>query len=104
MIAKGKTGTVHVSSRAVTIYRKGSVGWRATVGASERRIPIESIRATQLKAATPFSNGCLEFVVPGHPEPSENSVAFAYRHNAAFEAIAHEVTRTLTTRRLAVVA
>ena len=109
MTARGKRGTVHLSSGTLTIQHTGSVGWRATVGATETRIPIDSVIAIQLKAATPFSNGSLRFIVAGEHAPGhssdESAVAFTYWQHAAFEDLAKEVARAIAVRSsLAVVA
>jgi Domain of unknown function (DUF4429) len=103
MQANGKTGTVHLSNGAVTIQRKGSVGWRASTGAVETRIPIGEIAAIELTAASILSNGVLRLVVADTHDwkrfPDEGAVAFTYRQNAAFEALAAQVTEAIAGRR-----
>jgi hypothetical protein len=102
MQANGKTGTVHLSDGAVTIQRKGSIGWSATTGAVEARIPVEQILVIQLKAASILSNGVLRFVVADTHDmqrlPDEGAVAFTYRQNAAFDALASAVTQVIAER------
>jgi hypothetical protein len=102
MHATGKTGTVHLSNGAVTIQRKGSIGWRSSTGAVETRIPIEEIAAIQLTSASLLSNGVLRLVMADTHDwrryPDEGAVAFTYRQSAAFEALAADLTEEIAKR------
>ncbi len=102
MQAHGKTGTVQLSNGAVTIQRKGTIGWRESTGAVETRIPLEEIAAIQLTTASLLSNGFLRLVVANTHDwkrfPDEGAVAFTYRQNAAFEALAAEVAEAIAER------
>ena len=108
MEANGKTGTVQLSGQAVTFRRNGSVGWRATTGASEKRIPVGQILAIHLMPASLFGNGSIRFVVTDANASARvregEEILFTHRQQAAFEALAREVTRAIAERpRLAVV-
>jgi hypothetical protein len=100
MEARGRTRTVHVSDDAVTIVRKGTIGWRITVPASEWRIPMHRIRAVHLEPSGPLAGGSIRLVVDGAAEwePDETVVNFAFWHQAAFEALAHAVERAIDAR------
>jgi hypothetical protein len=100
MEARGRDHTVRVSDDAVTIIRKGSIGWRVTVPASEWRIPMQRIRAVHLEPSGPVAGGSIRFVVAGAAgwEPAETVVAFAFWHQAAFAALARTVERAIGAR------
>jgi hypothetical protein len=93
MEARGRTRTVCVSDDAVTIIRKGTIGWSVTVPATECRIPLHRIRAVHLKPSGPLAGGSIKFVVERVPgwEPGETVVDFTFWHQAAFEALARRV-------------
>ena len=100
MDARGRNHTVRVSDDAVTIIRKGSIGWSVTVPASEWRIPMQRIRAVHLEPSRPVAGGSIRFIVEGTAgwEPDETVVEFAFWHQAAFVALASTVERAIGAR------
>jgi len=66
---QGRNGVVSFDGPFVTINRKGFVA-RATVGKGEKRIPVGSISAVQLKPAGPMMNAFIQFTMPGGNERS----------------------------------
>ena len=81
---------------------QGLGGWQSTIGATERRIPVERILAIQIKGASPLSNGSIRFVVAGERTgaPSgENALVFAYRQQAAFDELADAVASAIADHR-----
>jgi uncharacterized protein YaiE (UPF0345 family) len=102
MNARGRRSTAHLDSGALTIQHEGSVGWRETISATEIRIPVDSIVAIQLTKATPFTNGCLQFIVADERDLNRShdatSVAFTYWQQSAFESLAREVARAIALR------
>ena len=65
--ARGHNGTVHFDGQFVSIDRTGFVA-RATVGSSEKRIPLKSIQAIQWKRPGSMIHGYIEFTVAGGRE------------------------------------
>lgn len=95
--------TVTFDGHFVSIHRKGFLA-RATVGKGEKRLPITSIAAVQLKPAGPMVNGFIQFSVPGGNEAKskfgsqtmdavkdENSVVFTRKQQAGFEALRDDI-------------
>jgi hypothetical protein len=94
LYAKGHNGQVTVSGDWLTIERKG-LG-RIAHSKGDRRIPLGSITAVQMRPAGIFANGFLKFTVPGSAElrgglnaatKDENAVIFTKKHQAEFDAV-----------------
>jgi Short C-terminal domain/Domain of unknown function (DUF4429) len=94
LYAKGRNGQVTVSGDWLTIERKG-LG-RIGHSKGDRRIPLGSITAVQVRPAGHFAVGFLKFTVPGSPEirgglnaaaKDENAVTFTRHHQAEFDAV-----------------
>jgi Protein of unknown function (DUF2510)/Short C-terminal domain len=92
--AKGVNGQITISGDWVTIERKG-LG-RIGHSKGDRRIPLGSITAGQMRRAGSLATGFLKFSVPGSPAvrgglkaatEDENSVVYTKKHQADFEAI-----------------
>jgi hypothetical protein len=92
--AKGVNGQITIAGDWVTIERKG-LG-RIGHSKGDRRIPLGSITAVQMRPAGSLANGFLKFSVPGSPEvrgglnaagQDENSVIYTKKHQADFDAI-----------------
>jgi hypothetical protein len=107
---KGKTGTVIFDGNFVTIQRKGFVA-RATVGKGEKRIPLPSISAVQLKPAGALVNGFIQFTMAGGNErrssfgkqtsdaaSDENSVVFTKAQMPEFVALRDEIEQAMIAR------
>ena len=101
--ARGYNGTVSFDGHVVSITREGVLA-RVSFGRSEKRIPIRSIAAIQIKPAGALTNGFIQFTVPGGIErggqhgsrtlnaaSDENSVVFLRKHQADFERIRDEI-------------
>jgi Domain of unknown function (DUF4429) len=97
MEARGRTRTVCVSDDAVTIIRKGTIGWSVTVPASECRIPLHCISAVHLEPSGRLGGGSLRLVVDG-AERDENAVDFVFWHQAEFETLARTVANAIAAR------
>jgi hypothetical protein len=97
MDAFGKTGSIHLSEGAVTVCRKGTVRWRRTVSASEKRIPLNQILAVHMTRATALGGGCVEFVVNGWAR-GENAIFFTHRQQDAFDRLTQAVNAMLAER------
>ena len=108
--AKGRNGTVVFDGNFVTIMRKGVMA-RATVGKGEKRIPLASISAVQLKPAGAVVNGFIQFTMPGGNERrssfgkqtqnaagDENSVMFTKAQMLAFLALRDEIEQAIISR------
>jgi len=108
--AKGRNGTVVFDGNFVSIMRKGFLA-RATVGKGEKRIPLASISAVQLKPAGAVANGFIQFTMPGGNERrssfgkqnqdaagDENSVMFTKAQMPAFVALRHEIEQAIVAR------
>lgn len=65
--ARGQNGTLLFDGTFVTIQRKGFLA-RSTVGKGEKRIPIGSIAALQVKPPGLMVNGFVQLTVPGGNE------------------------------------
>lgn len=103
--AKGHNGQVTVDTDGgwVTIERTG-LGKVGHAG-GERRVPIRSITAVQLRPAGRMSNGFIRFAVPGTPEgrggaPTANrdeyAVLFTRKQAAEFQAVRAAVEQAMT--------
>lgn len=108
--AKGHNGTVTFDGQFVTIIRKGFLA-RASVGKGDKRIPLASITAVQLKPPGALMNGYIEFSLPGGNEVTsrfgsatdsashnENAVIIMKKHLPAFMARRAEVELALAAR------
>lgn len=97
--AKGHNGQIRFDGQFVTITRKGFLA-RSTVGKGEKRIPLSSITAVQLKPAGAVTNGFIQLTIPGGNERrstfgrqtsdathDENSVVFTKKHQPEFVAL-----------------
>jgi len=93
--ARGVNGQITIDGHWLTIERKG---FRGRVGHSkgDRRIPLGSITAVQVRPAGSFANGFMRFTVPGSPElrgglqnasKDENAVIFNKSQADDFERV-----------------
>lgn len=95
--ATGNNGTVDFDGRTVSIRRESLLA-RMTIGKGEKRIPLTSIAAIQLKPAGAVMSGYIEFTVMGGVEMrsqmgsatrdashNENAVVFARKQMPEFE-------------------
>ena len=98
LFAKGHNGQVRLEGDWLTIERKG-LG-RIGHSKGDRRIPLASITAVQLRPAGLIANGFIRFSVPGSPEArgglsnaakDENAVVFSRSHAAEFEGLREAV-------------
>ena len=94
LFAKGVNGQITISGNWLTIHRKGF--GRLGHSKGDRRIPLGSITAVQMRPAGTFANGFVKFTVPGSPEirgglnaatSDENAVIFKKKHRAEFDAV-----------------
>ena len=105
--ARGHNGTVHFDGQFVSIDRTGFVA-RATVGSSEKRIPLKSIQAIQWKRPGSMIHGYIEFTVAGGREfhgrnsllineaaGNENAVIVRKSQAPAFEALRNAIEAAL---------
>lgn len=67
MIVKGRGGEVEFDGHFITIRHTGALG-RLTVGKGDKRIPITSISAVQVKPAGAMVNGYIQFTMAGGNE------------------------------------
>jgi hypothetical protein len=108
--ARGRNGVVAFDGHFVTINRKGFLA-RASIGKGEKRIPLGSISAVQLKPAGPMMNGFIQFTVPGGNErrskfghqtfdatKDENSVMFTKAQMPQFLALRGEIEQAIVAR------
>ena len=94
MYAQGHNGQITIEGDWLVITRKGF--GRIGHSAGDRRIPLASITAVQMRPAGALTNGFIRFTVPGSPElrggmrnagSDENAVLFTKKHQAEFEAV-----------------
>jgi hypothetical protein len=94
IFAKGVNGQVTVSGDWMTIGRKGF--GRLGHSKGDRRIPLGSITAVQVRPAGGIANGFLRVSIPGSPERrgglndatnDENAVIFTKKHADEFAAV-----------------
>jgi hypothetical protein len=108
VVAVGVNGQITFDGAIVAITRKGAVA-RMTIGKGEKRIPVTSISAIQLKPAG-LVRGFIQFTVPGGNErrsqfgrqstdaaKDENSVLFMKNQQPVFEALRAAVEQTMYT-------
>lgn len=104
--AKGQTGTIEFDGTFVTIKRGGLA--RLTVGKGDKRIPVHSITAVQVKPAGALVNGFISFSLAGGVEKQskfgkqtidagadENSVVFTKKQASEFEALRDAVEQAI---------
>jgi Domain of unknown function (DUF4429)/Short C-terminal domain len=96
---KGVNGQIMIEGDWLTIERKGFFG-RVGHSKGDRRIPLASITAVQVRPAGSFANGFIRFTVPGSPElrgglqnasKDENAVIFRKSQAKEFEQLRAEV-------------
>ena len=108
--AKGQSGTVRFDGQFVTIAREGRLA-RMSMGAGEKRIPVSSISAVQMKPAGALVNGFIQFTISGGTESNkqrggrtmaavqdENSVVFTKGQQPAFEGVRVEIEEAIAAR------
>jgi len=95
--AKGNTGTISFNGQVVSITREGALA-RMSFGNGEKRIPVHSITAVQLKPASVWSNGFIQLSLVGGIERGrlnatndENSIVFWPKQQADFERVRDEI-------------
>ena len=106
--AKGQNGTVTFDGQTVTIARKGFLA-ASTTGTGEKRIPLRSIQAVQLKPAG-IGQGFISFTVAGGVEKQsrfgrqsfdatkdENSLVFLRKSNADMTAVRDAIEQAIAT-------
>jgi Domain of unknown function (DUF4429)/Short C-terminal domain/Protein of unknown function (DUF2510) len=95
---KGHNGQITIEGDWLTIERKG-LG-RIGHSKGDRRIPLASITAVQMRPAGAFANGFLKFTVPGSPElrgglnaagKDENAVIFRKSQQDDFNLVRERV-------------
>jgi Domain of unknown function (DUF4429)/Short C-terminal domain len=95
LYAKGTNGVVAIDGDWLTIDRKG---------AGDRRIPLASITAVEVRQARVFTNGFIRFTVPGSPEfrggvqsamRDENAVTFRRGQSKGFNMIRAAVEQSI---------
>jgi len=105
--AKGVGGVVKFDGHFISITHKGALG-RLTVGKGEKRIPISSISAVQIKPPGPVVNGFIQFTLPGTNErrskfgrqtfdaaSDENTIVFTKNQAPAFGALRDAVEQAI---------
>ena len=105
--AKGVGGLVKFDGHFVSITHKGVLG-RLTVGKGEKRIPVSSITAVQIKPPGAMVNGFISFTLPGSNEKrssfgrqsfdaagDENSIVFTKDQAPSFVALRDAVEQAI---------
>ena len=96
--AKGVNGQISISGDWLTIARRGF--GRIGHSKGDRRIPMATITAVQVRPAGPLVNGFIRFSVPGSPDlrgglknagEDENAVIFTRKHSTEFDAVRDQV-------------
>jgi hypothetical protein len=94
LFAKGHNGQITISGDWMTIGRKGF--GRVGHSKGDRRIPLATITAVQVRPAGAIANGFLRVTIPGSPDRrgglndatnDENAVIFTKKHAAEFAAV-----------------
>ena len=105
MHAQGHNGQITIEGDWLVITRKG-LG-RIGHSAGDRRIPLASITAVQMRPAKALTNGFIRFTVPGSPElrgglknagSDENAVLFTKKQQVEFEAVRQIIERYIARR------
>src|SRR4051794_8829304 len=95
---KGYNGQVRIDGEWLVIERKG-LG-RLGHSKGDRRIPLATITAVQMRPAGPVANGFIRFTVPGSPDlrgglkdatKDENAVIFTRKHQDEFNELRSKV-------------
>ena len=98
LYAKGTNGLITIDGDWLTIERKG---------AGDRRIPLASITAVEVRQARVFTNGFIRFTVPGSAEfrggvqsamRDENAVTFRRGQSKGFNMIRAAVEQSIAAR------
>jgi hypothetical protein len=102
---QGHNGQVTLSNEALTISRKGVLGFLTQGLKGEKRIPYSSISAVQYKKAGLVVNGYIQFSILGGIESrggafaagvDENTVMFRSSQNQQFARLRDEVERRVS--------
>ena len=103
--AQGNNGRITLDGDWLTIEREGF--GRAGHSKGDRRIPLASITAVELRQARVFTNGFIRFSVPGSPEfrgglqsamRDENAVTFRRGQTKGFNIIRAAVEQSITSQ------
>ena len=103
LYAKGSNGLITIDGDWLTIDRTGF--GRSGHSKGDRRIPLSSITAVELRQARMFTNGFIRFSVPGSPEfrgglqsamRDENAVTFRRGQAKGFNMIHAAVEQSVT--------
>lgn len=107
MLARGRTGRIEFDGQFVTISRTRLIS-RISVGKGQKRIPIASITAVQLKPAGWIINGYIQFTLAGGNEVrarfgnqtysaalDENSVTFDFLKRKQFRELYEAVLKAI---------
>jgi len=105
--AKGHNGTISFDGQVVSITREGALA-RMSFGKGEKRIPVHSITAVQIKPANALTNGFIQLSMGGGVErggqlgsrtmnaaSDENSIIFLKKQQADFERVRDEIERAI---------
>lgn len=110
MKVKGRGGEIEFDGHFITIRHTGALG-RMSVGKGDKRIPITSITAVQIKPAGAMVNGYIQFTLPGGNEKrsgfgkqtidaagDENSVIFTKNQEDDFLKLRDAVEKAMIER------
>jgi hypothetical protein len=110
MKVKGRGGEIEFDGHFITIRHTGALG-RMSVGKGDKRIPITSITAVQIKPAGAMVNGYIQFTLPGGNEKKagfgkqtmdaagdENSVIFTKNQEQDFLALRDAIEKAMVSR------
>ena len=86
--AKGRNGTISFDGQVVSITREGALAWMSA-SKGEKRIPVHSITAVQIKPANALTYGFFQLTLGGGTERDE--IIFVKKHQADFERIRDEI-------------
>ncbi|RXW32873.1 DUF4429 domain-containing protein [Propioniciclava flava] len=105
--ARGHNGTVTFDGTVIVIAREGFMA-RSAFGRGEKRIPIRSVSAVQLKPPGGFTNGFIQFTISGGRESlackgnrtmaaanDENSVLFTKAQQDVFVELHDAISEAL---------
>jgi hypothetical protein len=105
LFAKGHNGQIRIAGDWLTIERKG-LG-RIGHSKGDRRIPLGTITAVQVRPAGALANGFIRFSVPGsvaarggltNASQDENAVIFTKKQTDDFDAVRRRVEDYITRR------
>lgn len=110
MKVKGRGGEIEFDGHFITIRHTGALG-RMSVGKGDKRIPITSITAVQIKPAGAMVNGYIQFTLPGGNEKKagfgkqtmdaagdENSVIFTKNQEQDFLELRDAIEKAMISR------